>query len=114
MERKKLVWLYGNSVILGTIGASLRRSTQFEAITMTDPVSEEMKQEPDVIFFDLDAPLPKDAFFLLESCPNLKLIGVSPDNNVVKVWSGKQLSELSLQDLMKVMNEPVSIAENVI
>lgn len=107
MERQKQIWLYGNSVILGTIGASLKRSKQFEVTTMVSPLPENSEKEPDVIFFDLEFSRPKDAFMLLESYPTLKLIGVSPDNNIVKVWSGKQLKELSTNDLLDMVNEQV-------
>ena len=60
---------------------------------------------PDVVVFDLEATRPEAAFSLLERCPSLKLIGISPDSNLVRIWSGKQLRELSTQDLLDVINE---------
>jgi hypothetical protein len=60
---------------------------------------------PDVVVFDLEATRPEVAFSMLESRPGLKLIGISPDNNLVRIWSGKQLRELSTQALLDVINE---------
>ncbi len=60
--------------------------------------------KPDVILFDLQAASPRSMFSLLGSCTTLMLIGVSPDTNLVEVWSGKQLREVSVKDLMRVIN----------
>ena len=108
MEKRRRILLYGNSVILGTLSSLLRDCPQFEVILLLPPLPgrqrlEEMK--PNVIFFDLEADHPEDAFSLLDTCPNLVLIGVSPDTNLVKVWSGRHLRELSTQDLLKVIDE---------
>jgi hypothetical protein len=100
--------LFGNSVIVGTVGASLRLSPQYEVVTPEPPLPgarELAALKPDVVLFDLEAFLPQAAFSLLESCPNLMLIGVSPDKNQVRMWTGRELKELSTQDLIKVINE---------
>jgi len=107
MESTKSIWIYGNSVILGTIRASFLRNCRYSLTTVAAPLPENINEEtkkPDVIIFDLDFPYPRDAFLLLESCPDLKIIGVSPDQNIVKVWSGKQLQEISTLDLMEEIN----------
>lgn len=101
------ICIYGNSVILGTLGLNLRLHHQCEVTVLIPPFPgkqhlEELK--PDVIFFDLEADHPEMAFSMLDSYPGLKLIGISPDTNVVKIWSGKQLKELSTSDLMEVIN----------
>jgi hypothetical protein len=59
---------------------------------------------PDFIFFDLNSPSSSAAFSLLESRPEVTLIGLSPDKNYARVWSGKQLRELSTQDLLKTIS----------
>jgi hypothetical protein len=103
---KRLVVLYGNSVIVGTVGASLRRSPQYKVVPMLPSQQSELEATaPDVVVFDLEATRPEAAFSMLESRPGLKLIGISPDNNLVRIWSGKQLRELSTQALLDVINE---------
>jgi hypothetical protein len=107
MDIRRRICLYGNSVILGTLGASLRRCSQFDVTTLMPPLptAQEMAVlEPDVILFDLQATHTEAVFSLLESCPKLVIIGISPDTNLVKVWSGRQLRELSTNDLLKVID----------
>jgi hypothetical protein len=103
---KRLIVLYGNSVIIGTVGASLRRSQRYKVVPMLPSQQSELEATaPDVVVFDLDATRPEAAFSMLESRPDLKLIGISPDSNLVRIWSGKQLRELSTQALLDVINE---------
>jgi hypothetical protein len=106
MEKRRRIVLFGNSIILGTVGASLRRSLQYEVITMPPADPGDLNSlAPDVVLFDLEAARPGYAFALLESQPGLLLIGISPDKNLVKMWSGQQLRELSTTDLMKAIEQ---------
>jgi hypothetical protein len=45
---------------------------------------------------------------LLEVCPRLLLIGIQPASDQVLVWSGKNLSSLSTQELVQTItgNDP--------
>lgn len=40
----------------------------------------------------------------LECDPGLFLIGVSSDSNLVKMWIGRQMYEMSIRDLLKVIH----------
>jgi hypothetical protein len=116
MEKRRRIVLFGNSIILGTVGASLHRSLQYDVITMPPSKPEDLNSlAPDIVLFDLEGSRPETAFRMLESCPSLTLVGISPDNNIVKVWSSRQLRELSTQDLMGVIdgqsNVPAEIHE---
>jgi len=103
---KRLIVLYGNSVIVGTVGASLRRLPQYEVVSLPAAQQNELElTAPDVVVFDLDGGRPEAAFSMLESHPGLKLVGISPDSNLVRIWSGKQLRELSTKDLLDAINE---------
>ncbi len=108
MEKCRRIYLYGNSVILGTLGASLRRVSRYEVSTLSPPWPETVDLEalaPDVILFDVEADRPEAAFFLLEKRPTFLVIGVSPDSNLVKIWSGRQLHELSTQGLLDLIDK---------
>lgn len=108
MELSRKILFYSNSVILGTLAASLRDYPQFKVIILGPPLPGRQcleKMKPDIIFFDLEAEHPEDIFSLLKVCPGLLLIGISPESNLVKMWSGRQLRELSTQDLLTVINE---------
>jgi hypothetical protein len=110
MELKRKILFYGNSIIQGTMAASLREYPQFEVTVLLAPETGKPgleKLNPDVIFFDLEAEYPDAAFSLLESNPDLLLIGISPDKNLVKTGTGQELHELSMQDLLKVINDQV-------
>lgn len=108
MERRRRIYLYGNSVIMGTLGTSLQRVSRYEVNALSAPWPEMVELEamaPDVILFDVEAGRPEAAFFLLQKHPSLLVIGVSPDSNLVKIWSGRQLRELSTQGLLDVIDE---------
>jgi hypothetical protein len=109
MEVSRRIILYGNSVILGTLGTSLRLCPQFEVNTLMQPAQLQAQElaamKPDVILFDLEAGHPEAVFSLLESCPKMLVIGISPDRNEVQMWAGRQLRELSTQGLLEMINE---------
>jgi hypothetical protein len=108
MESSRRILLYGNSVILGTLEATLRRYPQFEVTTLTAmqlQAQELATLKPDVILFDLEANHPEAAFSLLKNFPKILLIGMSPDRNEVQMWAGQQLQDLSTQGLLEVINE---------
>jgi len=106
VKAKRRIFLYGNSVILGAIRASLRRVSQFEVTTLASPPQEPQEVDnvkPDIVLFDLEITHPEAVLSLLEINPALVLIGISPDINLVKVWSIRELREVSMQDLLKVI-----------
>ncbi len=113
MEIRRKICLYGNSVILGTLGASFRRHPAFEVTTLKPPLSEIRNLEtmqPDVILFDLESSHTEVLFSFSQHCPKLLLVGVSPDKNMVRMWSGQQLNELSTKGLLEVIDEQISKA----
>jgi hypothetical protein len=104
VKEKPRILLYGNSIIIGTIGASLRRCSHYDVIAIAQEAQEIDASKLDMVLFDLEGPCTESVFSLLKTNPNLVLIGVSPDTNMVKLWSGRQLRELSTQDLIEVIN----------
>jgi len=108
VKASRRILLYGNSVILGSIGASLRRCPQFE-VTIQAPqpyeTKELLKKNPRVLLFDLEAPHAEAVFSLLKADPTLLVIGVSPGINLVDIWSGRRLRELTLQGLLDLIGK---------
>jgi hypothetical protein len=106
VKTRQRILLYGNSVILGSIGACLERCAQFEVTTPAAPLQEVQELEalnPDILLFDLETPHTEAVFSALKTNPSLLLIGISPDINLVRIWSGRQLRELSMKDLLDLI-----------
>ena len=102
MSEQKRILLYGNSVVLGCIGASLERAGKFELTHLSAPWPDRSQLEamcPDVILFDADSGQPAPAFSLLKKRLDLLLVSIDPDGNFVRLWSGRQYRELSTNDL---------------
>ena len=107
MEKRRVL-LYGRSLILGTVGTSLQQSPHLEIVSLAPPlptVQELGALTPDVIIFDVEAARPEFAISLLEVRPSLLLIGLDPGSNQALLWSGRQVSELSTQDLVQVITQ---------
>ena len=106
MSKRRRVVLYGRSVILGTVGASLSRYPDLEIVELAPPlpgVDELRALAPDVILFDAEIERPEPIFALLQSCPDLLLVGINPENTQMLVWSSEQSSVLSAEDIVRVI-----------
>ena len=111
MKAKRRILIFGNSVILGTLEASLQRFSEFEVTTLKTPLQDGQvldDAKPDILFFDLEAPHTEPIFSLLKTNPALHLIGISPGINLVDVWSGRQLRDLSMQGLLELIKSAVN------
>jgi len=106
MEKRQRVVLYGDSLILETVGASLRKYPQFEITSLSAPYPSARQleaMEPDVILFDMGTPRPEAAFSLLATCPGLQLIGIDPETHQTLVWSGRQEPAVVAADLINII-----------
>ena len=108
METNKQIVLYGKSLILGSIKSSLRRCPKLQVTTLlpTPSMQEIQKLDSlklDILLFDLETTQPETVFSLLKSDSNLQVIGISPGINRVKIWSIRDLREVSMQDLLQVI-----------
>lgn len=107
-ERWQRVLLYGRSVILGTLEASLKRYPHIEVCVLSTPFPtvEELKaMAPDVVIFDTGAPRPEAAFALLETYPGLLLIGMDVDRDEMLVLSSHPAQALCITDLVEVIHQ---------
>jgi hypothetical protein len=111
VKSRRRIFIYGNSVILGSIGVSLQRSSQFEVTIVSPPLEQVLArntEKPDILLFDLQNPHTEPIFSLLETNATLLLIGISPDTNLVKIWSGRELRDLSIQGLLELIKSELN------
>lgn len=112
MDTRRVV-LYGRSIILGTVSASLLRYPQLEIISLSPPlpgVDELGRLHPDVILFDAHQARPDAAFTLLRDCPNLLLIGLDPEGDELLFWRSGQSSVGTTDDFVSIITEERSDA----
>ena len=106
MEKRRVI-LYGRSVILGTLNASLQHYLDLEVVSLSPPFpsTQELNSlAPDVILFDIETGCPEAPFSLLAVLPGLLLIGIDPSSNQALLWSRRHLRDLSTQDLVQVIH----------
>ena len=108
MEKRRRVILYGKSVILGSVGASLRDVPGLELIPLASPLPEAKDLsalEPDAIIFDLEAAHPDAALSLLRQRPGLLLIGVDPGSDEMVIVTSRQRRAVAVADLLRVIHQ---------
>ena len=106
MEKRRRIVIYGNSVIMGALSATLLRSRRYDVISLRTADQDTLKRiAPDVVLFDLDAARPEAAFDLAERSHDLMLIGVRGDAGEGKVWSGRSLYDLSTRNLLQIIDQ---------
>lgn len=112
MEKRQHIFILGNSLILSALDESLRRGGQFDltSLALPEDARELEAMKPDAILFDLETPHMENIFSLSENCSRLLLVGVSPDTNIVKVWVGRQLQELSMEGLLAVIKDQLNVS----
>ncbi len=106
MERRFKVLIYGDTLVLGCLRASLAAYERIELTSLDAPdatVQQLCSLQPDVIIFDIEAVHPASLYSLAWKLPHLRLVGIDPNTNRVTVWSGQQLSELSTGEFVEVI-----------
>jgi hypothetical protein len=119
MDKCRRVAVYGNSLNMAGIVASLKADTTLEILCLNfdSPNARQSLDEndPEAIVFDLsDPPLPLD-FTLMRDRPGLLLIGVDLSRDEMLVLSSHPAQALSMADLVSVIHGkkslPVSFVE---
>jgi hypothetical protein len=105
MYKRQKVVLYGDSVVLAGIRASL---APYDLDLITLDTGRATKEElcalkPSVVIFDMQAVRPAFHYDLARVLPNLLMIGIDMECNHVLTWSGQQLSEMTTQDLVNLI-----------
>jgi DNA-binding NarL/FixJ family response regulator len=108
MKKRLRVILYGDTLVLAGMRLSLEANSAFEVIAFNGPDTTEQELlalQPDVVIFDTSSVQPQFRYNLIQTQFELQLIGIDPDRDQALVWSGQHLHELSLQDLVDVINQ---------
>ncbi len=108
MEKRRRVAVYGNSLNMAGIIASLKADTTVEVVcvNLDSPDARQSLDEndPAVIVFDLSDPQLSLGFTLLRDRPSLLLIGVDPSRDEMLVLSSHPAQALSMADLIRVIH----------
>jgi len=113
MEKRRRVAVYGNSLNMAGIVASLKGDTTLQVLcaNFDSPNARQSLDENDLaaIVFDLsDPPLRLDVT-LLRDRPGLLLIGVDPSRDEMLVLSSHPVQALSMADLVRVVHQKESL-----
>ena len=107
MEERQKVVLYGNSLVLAGIEASLKAYPGIELICLDVQPPAEVQQlcalSPAAVIFDLGAVPPEFPFSLLREQPDLLVIGVDAAGDKLLVLSGQQAHSLTTETLVQVI-----------
>jgi hypothetical protein len=111
-ERVKVV-LYGDTLVLAALQASLESYAGIEVVALREPAGAEQELiafRPNVVIFDIGAVQPAFQYALVDKLPDLMLVGIDPATNRVVVWSGQQLRELSTEGLVQAITHRLTPA----
>mgnify|MGYP000507138417 CR=1 FL=1 len=99
------VALYGNSLVLASIGARIERRTglhpAFIDATLPDAVERLKVLQPDVVLVDLGTTQPDPVMALWKARPELVLIGVDLDADRMLILSGQPARALTAEGLIE-------------
>jgi hypothetical protein len=102
----KRVVLYGKSLMISTIGASLDACPDLQLLPV-DPTRPDVQEhlgalQPDAVIFNLGTEQP-DALLSLLQQPDVLLIGVDPETHQALVWTARQAAAVAADDLVSVI-----------
>lgn len=109
MEIRTRVVVYGNSLHMAGIAASLKANQSLEVVCVDthSPTARQTLTElnPAAIAFDLSDPPASLDVTLLRQKPGMQLIGIDPASDEILVLSGYQQQALSVSDLVHVIQQ---------
>ncbi|MFO7631875.1 MAG: hypothetical protein R6W76_05000 [Caldilinea sp.] len=108
METRVKVVLYGDTLVLAGLQASLAAYAGLEVLCLADSLADEQDfstLRPDVVIVDA-AVIPSPPLRLLNNLPpDFLLVSVDVAANRVQVWSSRQLSAVSTHDLVALIGQ---------
>lgn len=110
----RTVILYGNSLSVSSVGASLSDCPGWQIMTVSagepDAISEMMELQPAVVIFDLAAAQPRFPIALPRTKPGLVLVGVDLQTDMALVLSSETARILTSDDLLRVIERHAAAA----
>lgn len=107
-ESQRRVVLYGDSLILAGVRASLEQCPNLQVLsldpTLDEPIDAVRACCPATFVFDLDAVRPDFQLSLLQQ-PGLLLVGIDPETHQAVVWSGREEAAAVAADLISLIDE---------
>jgi len=109
MEKRRRVAVYGKSLNMAVIVASLKADTTLEVVCvdLDSPNARQSLDENDLaaILFDMSDPFLRLDLTLLRDRLDLLLIGVDPSKDEILVLSSHPVQALSMADLVDVIHQ---------
>jgi len=109
MEKRRRVAVYGKSLNMAVIVASLKADSTLEVfyVDLDSPKAPQSLEENDLaaIVFDLSDPAHKLDVTVLRNRPGLLLIGVDTGKNEILVLSSRSMQAHSMADLVDVIHQ---------
>ncbi len=109
MEKCKQVAVYGTSLNMAVIAASLKADATLRVVSVDfkSPTARQTLDELDLtaVVFDLSDPAQGLNLGLMCDRPNLLLIGVDPSKGEIRVFSSRSAQALSISDLINVIHQ---------
>ncbi len=104
-EKRRKVLVYGNSLVLAGMRASLEGCPGLEVIVLDGPAAEAELLAPDlsVVIFDMAAVRSEFLPTWMQAQPDLLLIGVDPETHEV-LLSGQQAGSIALEQILKIVH----------
>ena len=107
MEMARTVVLYGDSVVLAGVGASLGRCPRLRVVSVPGSCATTPQELdalcPSAVVLDLGMVKTDFAFALLREHPDLLLIGLDPGGDRLLVLSGPRARALGTEDLVRMI-----------
>jgi hypothetical protein len=105
VDKQRRVVLYGQSVVLGALRASLERHLHLEVVSVSPLATADALVElaPEAILYDAGDGCPGSAVALLRTHPDLLLIVVDPASEELLLVTGQRYRPQSADELAQVI-----------
>jgi hypothetical protein len=107
MEQRRLIVLFGDSLLMDAVEASLADRPEIDLVRVRSAILEFEKRvkslSPDLVIFDFDTIHSQFVIPLLRARPDVPLVGLDFDANQVVVLSGQAYTTRTAQELARLI-----------